>query len=250
MSNPPQVFVTWICCTYKRPDLLRNLLYCFCHQNYPAEFLRLVVLDDAGQYHKADTGLSELVTMVSVDRRFRSLPEKHNAAAALIDPKTEVIIVADDDDIYLPNHTLSHVTALRGHASATLSKPSRILTDCGQSGSIKREESGMRFHGSIAFRLVDYLELGGWPLTDHPAFDLRMIEIMAAGGVADPSRRGFAETYCYRWNSGAFHCGTMQRNPNDLEWYKRGAEHDSAPRVVMSPKPDNFTLRLISEYAD
>jgi glycosyltransferase involved in cell wall biosynthesis len=88
-----------LCCTFRRPHTLGQLVESFLRQDYPAELRELVILDDAGQYEN-QTG--EGWRLVSIPARFRSLGEKRNACAALASPDVDGFLVADDDDIYLP----------------------------------------------------------------------------------------------------------------------------------------------------
>jgi len=89
--------ITAFCPTLNRPELLGRLIKCFEHQTY--ENRELIILDDGGQYKNQCGDRWELV---SVQRRFRSLGEKNNAAIAMASFDSEAVLKADDDDIYMP----------------------------------------------------------------------------------------------------------------------------------------------------
>ena len=72
MSNELPM-VSCLCPTYRRPKLLENSIACFLAQDYPADRRELIVLDDAGELQN-QTGDGWQVS--SIQRRFRSLPEK------------------------------------------------------------------------------------------------------------------------------------------------------------------------------
>ena len=68
--------VSCLCPTYRRPKLLKNSIACFEAQDYPADRRELIILDDAGELQN-QTGAGWQI--ISIQRRFRSLPEKFNA---------------------------------------------------------------------------------------------------------------------------------------------------------------------------
>ncbi|MCA9058462.1 MAG: glycosyltransferase, partial [Planctomycetaceae bacterium] len=100
-------FVSCLCPTYRRPQLLRESIACFEAQDYPVDRRELIILDDAGELEN-QTGNGWQI--ISIPRRFRSLPEKFNAVAALA--SGEILVVWEDDDIYLSHHISSHVAAM------------------------------------------------------------------------------------------------------------------------------------------
>ena len=58
-----------ICCTFRRPHTLGQLVESFLRQDYPSELRELVILDDAGQYEN-QSGIGW--RLVSIPTRFRS----------------------------------------------------------------------------------------------------------------------------------------------------------------------------------
>jgi hypothetical protein len=203
-------FVSCLCPTYRRPKLLENSIACFVAQDYPADRRELIVLDDAGELeHQTGDGWQ----IISIPRRFRSLPEKFNALAGLA--RGDILVVWEDDDIYLTHHISSHVAAMERHL---WSKPSKVLSD--YSGQIEEEDATGRFHGSLAFTRETFEQVGGWPLTLRGDFDQQFIRRLNCLGVpADPVTIA-APSYIFRWGStGAYHGQSMMRGPEDDTWY-------------------------------
>lgn len=235
--------VAWITPTYRRPQTLANLIACFLAQDYPADLLSLLILDDAGQYGPACRG--DRWEVVSITRRFTSLPAKFNAAVALTD--AEILIVAEDDDTFLPHHTSAHVDALR---HAHFSKPSQVLSD--YPGHLVTENAAGRFHGSIAFRRKLWEQAGGWPLTHQANFDQQMMTHFAAvaGTTADPCAKA-APSYVFRWRTGHYHGQSFADGPGDQHWYA-AAKQDGQPQQVerIEPRFDDFTQWILNRQSD
>jgi len=133
-----------LCCTYKRPHLLGQLIESFLRQDYPREQRELIILDDAGQYENQE---GDGWRLISIPFRFRSLGEKRNACAALASPDIEGFLVADDDDIYLPHWFCTQAEALR---KAEWSRSGLVLVDDGD--GLHEADTGGLYHGGWAFR--------------------------------------------------------------------------------------------------
>ena len=205
-------FVSCLCPTYRRPNLLENSIACFLAQDYPADRRELIVLDDAGELQN-QTG--DGWQIISIPRRFRSLPEKFNALAGLA--KGEIIVVWEDDDIYLPHHISGHVAAMEGHL---WSKPSIVLSD--YSGQNAEEDATGRFHASLAFTRKAFEQVLGWPLTLRGDFDQQLIaSLNGLGCPGDPCVNG-NPSYIFRWGStGEYHGQGFMQGPEDEGWYAR-----------------------------
>jgi len=231
----------WITPTYLRPRTLANLIACFLAQDYPPELLDLIILDDAGQYGPSCRG--DRWQVISIDRRFHSLPAKFNALAGLTD--ADAIIVAEDDDSFLSHHTAAHVAALQ---RGEFSKPSTVLTDC--PGHIITERSDGRFHGSIAFRRSLWERCGGWPVVHAANFDQQMLRHFEAhaGGITDPNdNRG--PSYVFRWHTGHYHGQSMADSPTDQNWYAQAARLFPQDRIEsITPKFDALTESMYAVF--
>lgn len=203
-------FVSCLCPTYRRPKLLEESIDYFKAQNYPEDRRELIVLDDAAELENRSGHGCQII---SIQRRFRSLPEKFNALAGLA--QGEILVVWEDDDIYLPHHIRSHVTAMDGHL---WSKPSKVLSD--YTGTIQEEDATGRFHASLAFTRQAFEQVGGWPLTLRGDFDQQLIaRLNSIGPAGDPCLLA-APSYVFRWSStGAYHGQALMRGPDDVTWY-------------------------------
>ena len=231
-------FVSCLCPTYLRPRLLQNSLACYLAQDYPADRRELLILDDAGQLTPQRGDGWEVI---SVARRFRSLPEKFNALAGLA--RGEVLVVWEDDDIYLPWHLTAHVAAL---SSGGFSKPSRVLSL--YTGTLQEEAGAGRFHASIAFTREAYETAGGWPLTKRGDFDQQLLtRLSQAATTVDPCHT-HPPSYVFRWGSThAYHGQGLMQTASDTQWYDRvPLNHPAAPaRPPLSPSFDDETAQVV-----
>lgn len=231
-------FVSCLCPTYLRPKLLENSIACFLAQDYPADRRELVILDDAGQIAPQKGDGWEVIL---VARRFRSLPEKFNALAGLA--RGDMLVVWEDDDIYLPWHITAHVEAL---TDGGFSKPSRVLSL--YTGTLQEEDATGRFHASIAFTREAFESAGGWPLTKRGDFDQQLLaRLSRSSAIVDPCRN-HPPSYVFRWGStGAYHGQALMRGPGDDEWYLRLLNEDSVDliRPALHPGYDPQTTSIV-----
>lgn len=208
--------LTWLCPTWNRPKLLANLVRQFLAQEYPADQVELLILDDAGQY---DNQRGDRWQVISFDRPFATLPEKYNAMLGIV--TSDAVIIAEDDDLYSPQHTTACAAAL---AVGKVCKPSRVLTHVG--GVIRNEDAVGRFHASLAFDANWARQLGGWPVTRRADFDLQMIgRLTQARSLVDPIAMGFAPTYMFTWEgTGHYHAQAYGQGPADEGWLARARQ--------------------------
>jgi hypothetical protein len=232
--------VSCLCPTYRRPDLLANSLACFLMQDYPANARELIILDDAAEFRAQSGNGWELV---SVNRRFRSLPEKYNALAGLA--RGKILVVWEDDDIYLPWHISGHVAALS--TSRQFSKPSSIL--CHLNGQLQRFSASGRFHGSISFTRSALCDIRGWPLTLRGDFDQTFMgQLGKLGPVADPlSNKG--PSYIFRGEcTENYHGQSLMTGADDEDWYARAEQFASTSGArELVPRLDANTRHCCEE---
>lgn len=234
-----QPFVSCLCPTYGRPQLLANAIACFLAQDYdgPRE---LLILDDAGQYGSQQ---GDHWQIISVNRRFQSLPAKFNALAGLA--RGDVLAVWEDDDIYLPWHLSTIAAAVQ--QGAPVAKPATVWSLHG--GQLIREGAAGRFHASLAFTRPALEAVGGWPLTRRADFDQQLIGRLreAHGEPVDTSEsdpRG--PGYVFRWGStGAWHGQAFMRSPADETWYDRVPPLTALAPVTIVPQFDEDTWRVL-----
>ena len=229
-------FVSCLCPTYLRSDLLANSIACFLAQDYPADRREMIILDDADHLNPQKGDGWEIV---STERRFRSLPEKFNAIAGLA--RGDVLVVWEDDDIYLPWHITAHVAALK---DGGFSKPSRVLSL--YTGEVEEEAAAGRFHASLAFTREAFDEAGGWPLTKRGDFDQVFIKRMSINGQVDTCQHG-EPSYVFRWQStGEYHGQAAMLGPDDLLWYDKVKRDTPITPMRIVPAFDAETAEVIA----
>lgn len=234
----PLPFVSCLCPTYHRPKLLANAIACFQAQDYPADRRELIILDDAGQLApQRDTNWE----VVSIGRRFRSLPDKFNALAGLA--RGEILAVWEDDDIYLPWHLTAHVETLS--AGHRFSKPSKVYSH--YLGRLQEENAGGRFHASIAFTRSALDAANGWLLTKRADFDQQFMARLAGLGPVGDTYERFPPSYVFRWEvTNAYHGQGTMRSAEDQEWYDL-AERDPPEHtgLLLTPGFDPNTRECV-----
>ena len=148
------------CCTYNRSQWIGEMIHSWLIQTYPMEQRELIILDDGGQYGDIQ---GDGWQIVSFSRRFASLGEKRNACVSLTHPKSEIIVVADDDDIYLPRWLECHANNFERGAewsfasSIFWSEHNRVV------GQWKYRNESWIMHPAHAFTKKLFWEVGGYP---------------------------------------------------------------------------------------
>jgi len=227
--------VACLCPTYRRPvGLVENTIACFQNQTYPLELRQLVILDDDGNIGCRKGDRWRILSVRGY--RWPSLPTKYNAMVALA-AGYDVLVVWEDDDVYLPWHIEAHVKALENHQ---WSHPEYVWTLM-KKHELNKEPSGGRFHASLAVRTESLLSVGGWPLTPRGDFDLQLMANL---------RREFGEpgnpcvfappSYCFRWGStGSYHGQGYMSNKDEGGWYSKMPD-----RAPIQPKVEAFAPHL------
>lgn len=232
--------VSCLCPTFRRPELVANALACYLAQDYPNDRRELLILDDGDQF-PSQYGVGW--ELISLRRRFRSLPEKFNALAGLA--RGDILVVWEDDDIYLPWHITAHVEALQ--RGCRFSKPSQVLTHVGN--ALRHEPADGRFHASIAFTRDALESVRGWPLTRRGDFDQSLLARLAGEGPTGDPCAVRPPSYMFRWESTkAYHGQELMRSPDDEGWYERAStlgDKKSTPCLV--PEFDRHTASYLAE---
>lgn len=252
-------FVSCLCPTFHRPQLLANALACFLAQDYEGES-ELIILDDGGDFpftgepepdgtwpmRLLKTVNSRDVWLISISRRYPSLPEKFNAIAR--QTTGQILLVWEDDDIYLQHHISSHVAALQA-SGAGYSKPSQVLST--YPGHVVTEQAAGRFHASIGFTSDLFAKVRGWPLTRRADFDQQFMSVLAnaANRTADPCQHA-PPSYCFRYGSTqAYHGQHFMQSPDDPDWYDRVPRQPGTGNLALHPKFDPETTAVYARHA-
>lgn len=220
-ENAPLMRVVALCPSFRRPKLAGNAAACFAAQDYSGP-RKLLIWEDGGALLASESEVIEVVT----SNRFPDLGSKYNALAerAIRENKADLLVVWEDDDIYLPWHLSAHVTALES-MGRMWSKPSRVLSL--YTGRLQEEWAYGRFHASIALRREAW-EAVKWPTSGRADFDQ---EFMARlwerfGPPADPLEIHPIPGYVFRYAStGSWHAQHFMRGPGDTNWYRAVEEY-------------------------
>ncbi len=233
---------------YRRVKTACNAAACFLLQILPADCqAKLFVIDDGDTFGDLGfgSGPPRTVTLWKRPRRFSTLAAKYNAAMDEIvrDDHPDVVVLFDDDDVYLPWHLGVHAEALRGRNRAW-SKPSTILTD--YHGDIRPENAAGRFHGSIAF--TGDIQ-SRWDETAGPDFDQKFMASLRAecGEPLDPLTLCPKPSYVFRWHTGHYHGQWGMHRPGNA-WYEEVEKHvPQPPRAILIPQLDDVSTRILQE---
>ena len=193
-----------VCCTWNRPHYLGELVESFLRQDYPAEKRELVILDDAGQYGNRE---GDGWKIISIKTRFTTLGEKRNACAALVRPDCEGLLVADDDDLYLPHWFSAHATAL---ANAEWSRPEQVYREEGSIFYLQKT-NGI-YHGAHAFRRSTFLKHFGYKAMNSGQ-DQELFHRLKKADVSQfDTTQDTAPYYVYRFRSDTLHLSGVGQN--------------------------------------
>lgn len=222
--EPPYVYC--LCPTFGRKmELLENTIECFRRQTYPAHRRHLFILEDSGRVIQ-QTGESWVVE--SVPDRYPSLPAKYNAMRQMVGArKGDIILVWEDDDLYLPHHINCYVLALAGNDWA---HPSRVWSTYVRKPT--QEEAAGRFHAALGFWTETLNKIGGWEETRRADFDQRLIATLRDIGYSrgDPNLFGSIPSYVFRWgDTGHSHGEAFMAAADDEDWYQTAGAVWSLP---------------------
>jgi hypothetical protein len=191
-NGAPTLKIACLCLTYRRPRRLAEAIACFERQDYPAHLRELVILDDADQYAALE---GPGWRMTSLARRFRTLGEKRNAAAALASPDVAAYAVWDDDDIYLPSHLTCVARALAGSG---WSVPGVVFREL--HGRLEVCQNSERyFHSGWGFTRELFERVGGYPFEQKGEDQALRRRFEAGGAVPADSAAGADPSHIYRW---------------------------------------------------
>lgn len=215
-------FITALCPTFRRPDLLANSLWLWEKQTYPANRRRLIILDDGGTFDPQE-GKSKWYSdtlswrLYSNDVRYASLPEKYNALVSLSPLETDAFLIWEDDDFYLPEYVASYADAfLHG---ARYVKPDLVLSD--YPGYLVTEKATGRFHATLGFTKDLLQSIGGWPETKQAQFDQMLIQRLQNTSPAVDPWTNIKPQYIFGWHTGMPHGQNTMKGPEDETWYDR-----------------------------
>jgi len=207
-------FITCLCPTYKRPQLLANAIKCFEMQQYPKDRIELIILDDAGQYQGDIKG--DNWKIVSQPDREPNLAAKFNKIASMANPETEIFVVWEDDDMIMPWHIMSILRSYKRN-TAQIFAPNFAYSNYDQKiGEVLKESVKGRFHGAWAYTKAMWDQVGGYDSVPRIDFDKTMYNKCSAISSPVPYDAG-NPAYIHRWARVDFHLGNVDLPNQDPE---------------------------------
>jgi glycosyltransferase involved in cell wall biosynthesis len=200
--------VSCICPTYARPDLLEESIHSFLIQDYSGPKELLILNDYPGQTLEFD---HPEVQVINVPKRFRSLGEKMNAAAALC--SHDVIFVWSDDDIYLPHRISLSVERLERTKGFFKASQAYFWND-GLISGLERNT----FHGGSCWSRDLFTAIRGYPHTSVGVDAAMEAECLRERfESAYPTDLAPEQTYyIYRWaGTGSYHLSALGQPDGD-----------------------------------
>lgn len=237
-----------VCVTYDRPKLLGRMIRCFELQDHDDR--ELIILDDAGQYGNRQ---GDRWHIVSVNRRFRTLGEKRNAATALISPDTKAIAVWDDDDVYLP-WQLSACVATLSRPAVVWAQPRQVL-EIDRPGQFvrrrtfaDRDPQDIGYHAGWAYIPTAFTRergYGAFSNGEDREFAQRMRSRFGESADAISSEYP-APAYVYSHRrTGSKHLSAM--GPGNAAYDRRGADEVDMIGEIPIEWPDDYTSWAIGD---
>lgn len=219
--------IACLCCTYRKPRQLANIIDCFNKFEYPIALRSLWILDDAGQYPTQPAGPGWRV--VSVRDRASTLGQKRNLLASLAPSDVDAFVVIDDDDAYLPWTLLAHAHAL---SRAKVSRPAWVFNE-EEGGRLALQDAIGHFHAAWAYERNLFLRAGGYPSRNCGEDKILWRRLERAGGSSFDATAYWPPYFVHRWKtSGGPHLSGFRG-----DGYKKMAEvgENAQPVVRLEP---------------
>jgi glycosyltransferase involved in cell wall biosynthesis len=248
-NKPP--FITCLCPTYKRPELLANAIKCFETQYYPKDRRELLILDDAGQYQGQIKG--ENWRIISQTERERTLAAKFNKLASMANPETEIFAVWEDDEIFLPGHLGFMVRVFKRGQAQFFAPNFAYSTYMEKIGDVVKEKVTGRFHGAWAYSKALWDVVGGYEDVASIDFTDRMYEKCSA--IAKPTNYDIGNpTFIHRFARADYHIGyTDMPNKDPQEIFQTNWNYIGYIPVEkitsLEPKFDHETKLIFEKFA-
>lgn len=144
--------VACLCPTYMRPVCTANAAALFLEQSHPDR--RLYILDDGGTFDGTVPGNEALIRLKVVTERFPSLPAKYNHLLdwAKEDYSPDLIMVWENDDLFLPNHISNYVAVFAADSKLLATRQQHVFVYHPSDKKVVVYPVNHNFHGSLAFR--------------------------------------------------------------------------------------------------
>jgi hypothetical protein len=216
LIQPP---VSCMCLTFGRPQRIpEEAVHSFLLQDYAGEKELLILNDFYGQVIRFE---HPQVTIVNLPRRFRTLGEKRNAAAALC--RHDLLAVWDDDDIYLPYRLSFSIS--RYDQRKRFFKPSKAFVL--NHGVIGGPHAGL-FHSSGIWHRSLFDEVGGYRhMGSGEDMEIEfMFEQVVGRGKNYDGVKPSEIFYLYRWQgTQSYHLSGFGRDRAGKSGHEKVMEH-------------------------
>jgi len=243
--------IACLCPVYRRPRLTENIVACFLAQQCDMPS-KLIVVDDGPSFYSEE---NDKYVVISQSERFPDLGSKYNFAADLAVKKydAEILVVWEDDDVYLPWHLQSIVHALK-ETGAQWAKPSLVFTPSEKGfDTIPFNRVMYNYHAAISLMRKAWEEVK-WPTDGKINYDARFMCALEDkfGEAADTLSYNPTPSYVFRFGSTKSYHGQSlcMGNLNDTNWYKIVPTiAKPTPVKKLEPRFDEETTRIFAQYA-
>jgi glycosyltransferase involved in cell wall biosynthesis len=237
--------------------LLANAISCYLAQDYPSDRKELIILDDGCDYVLSKTTMGNInlrilddnnsIYLVSAFNRYPTLTAKYNEMFR--SSIGDIIVVWEDDDIYLPHHISAHVKSILHGTNNDCTKPATSKPDSVYSlytGSIETELASGRFHASLAFTKAA-TNHKGWIETPQADFDQQFIQFLKRNSAVVDTCIFDSPSYCFRWGStNSYHGQSFMTSSTDSSWYSRVPRNPGTHNREIGPLMDVETAHVYS----
>lgn len=242
-------YISAICVTYGRVSRLREALACFAQQDYAGQ--RELIIINSFPQQQLSTAVPN-VRMFNCEQRPMSLSACRNLAIA--NAKGEVIVVWDDDDLYLP-----HYLTVIGEAYAESEADWVRLNPVWYSEQWKIKKPFSTWINSVSFRKTAWEKVGRYPR------DLSVGEDQAMWSRLSKECKGVTVELkpeeipvIYSWANSVHHIsGQGWDKPGRTNAYERSRielEHrvtrgqEPIGKIVLEPQLEHDPVAMVKEY--
>lgn len=190
--------ISAVCVTYGRTKLLENAIACFQYQDYQGP-TKLVILNTCPKQNLSLDTPDERIFIVNVDERPATLGDARNIAVNQCFD-SDLILVWDDDDAYLP-HLISTFAAAYEPGNSWIWLSKRLWAE-GKATSIKGIV-GACHGGCFAFSYSAWQRCGGYPSVTVGEDRIFVNKVLLGNGQR-VEVTGTPPFICW-WGNGAYH---------------------------------------------
>lgn len=227
------MIVTAVTVTAGRTRLLQQALACFEAQDYPDK--RMVILNTFPRQELVYD--NPLVDVVNCDERPKSLGEARNKAVDFAEDG--VIVVWDDDDLFLPHHLRVYAEAFAAREADWIRA---IPVWYAEQYEIRKPFS--TWINSIAFDKIAWKKIGGYPqqtVGEDQVF-FRKLSEACSGRSLELKPEEISAIYC--WGQGVYHVSGLGMDKADQVPAWERYQKDLDARIAAGKEPVG-TVKLI-----